>query len=102
MDDTGERLIPEMHKDNWKLVYAEHYLRYQSAVSISENKTVLDIACGTGYGSKMLSKVAKKVIGVDNSKHSINYAKEHYSAKNIEYLVGDAQKIDLKDHPEIW
>jgi len=95
LDDTGERMIPNYHKGT--VMYAEHMTRYMSAVDIAKNKTVLDIASGSGYGTKMLSEKAQKVYGVDVDGDSIKYAKENFPANNIEYLLGDGESIPLKD-----
>lgn len=95
LPDDSERMIPEYHKG--KSIYGEHIVRYQSAQELVRGKVVLDIASGSGYGTKLLSKTAKKVYGVDVSEISVAYANENYGAKNIEYLVGDGEKIPLPD-----
>lgn len=96
MQDTGERLIPDGHTQT--LTYGEHLARYLSAISLAKDKVVLDIASGTGYGTKLISRNAKKVYGIDYSPEAIKYAQEHYNAKNIEYIKGDAQAIPLPDN----
>lgn len=98
LDDTGERLIPEFHKNNsiWGAVYGEHVVRYEATVQLAKGKIVLDIACGSGYGSALLAKTAKKVIGVDVDKQAVDYAIANYGSKNIEFLVGDATSIPLE------
>lgn len=96
MEDTGERLIPEGHTQT--LTYGEHLSRYLSVAAVVKGKTVLDIASGAGYGTKLISKSAKKVYGIDYNLDAINYAKEHYAAQNIEYKQGDAQAIPLPDN----
>jgi len=96
LKDTGERMVPEFHKGG--LIYAEHLTRYLPAQKLVEGKTVLDIACGSGYGAKILAKHATKVYGVDVSKEAVLYAKSHFDGPNIEYLVGDAVQIPLPNH----
>lgn len=91
---TGERMVPELHKGS--LIYAEHMIRYLAAEDVIKNKVVLDIASGSGYGTKLLARHAKKVIGVDVSKEAIEYAKVHYGGKNIDYKVGDGESIPLE------
>lgn len=90
-----ERMIPEYHKGS--PVYAEHIVRYEGAVDLVRGKVVLDIASGSGYGTKLLASTAKKMYGVDVSEISISYAQENYAALNIEYIVGDGIKIPLPD-----
>lgn len=91
--DDYERMVPEFHKD--KLIYAEHISRYLAAVPIVSNKVVLDVASGSGYGTKILSDSAKFVYGVDINKVAVNYSRENYGAKNIEFLVGDGESIPI-------
>lgn len=93
---TGERMIPEVNRDD--LIYAEHVSRYFFAGQFVQNKVVLDIACGSGYGSLYLSeKEAKKVVGVDNSQDAIDYAKSKYQKQNIEFLIENGEATSFKD-----
>jgi ubiquinone/menaquinone biosynthesis C-methylase UbiE len=91
-----ERMVPEFHKDT--LTFAEHMTRYMAAQDLVAGKIALDIACGSGYGTKLLAQSAKKMYGVDVSEESVNYAKDHYPAVNIEYRVGDGTNIPLDDN----
>ncbi len=45
--------------------WGEHAARYIFALPFVENRSVLDIACGTGYGIAILKPKAKYVTGVD-------------------------------------
>lgn len=90
-----ERMVPEFHKD--KLIYSEHVTRYLAAKPIVKNKTVLDIASGSGYGSKILAESAKFVYGVDINEVAVNYSQKNYGSNNIKYLVGDGESIPLEN-----
>lgn len=91
---TGERLVTSV-KDIHGTI--EHLHRYALALQLANNKIVLDIASGEGYGSNLLSKVAKKVIGVDICEQSIAHAKAKYVYGNLEFLVGSTSNIPLSD-----
>jgi len=95
LENDYERMVPEFHKGH--LIYAEHITRYLAAQPVAKGKVVLDIASGSGYGTKMLAETAKFVYGVDVNQRAINYSKKNYNGKNIEYLVGDGEKIPLED-----
>lgn len=70
--------------------YDEHIERYRFASTLCSNKKILDIACGAGYGSKMISDSgAKQVIGADISNDNIKYAKSKYSNDNITFVNHD-------------
>ncbi|HMS32097.1 MAG TPA: class I SAM-dependent methyltransferase [Candidatus Saccharibacteria bacterium] len=93
IDGAGERMVPEFHKNN--LFYSEHLQRYQAAKPLIKDKVVLDIACGSGYGTYMLAKEAKKIYGVDVSPEAVRYAKDNYDHKNITYTSGSGTNIPL-------
>ncbi len=94
---SGERLIPELNFN--KAFYFEHLNRYLFASQHTTNKTVLDLACGTGYGSYILANTgsAKKVFGIDKSIKTISYAKYNYSKKNIVFSVKNVLNKTIYD-----
>lgn len=69
--EVPERLVPGTLA--WELYEVEHKQRYEWAAKYCHGKTVLDVACGTGYGSEILRQSgAAKVIGVDLALDAIN------------------------------
>ena len=97
LDDDGERMIPGFHKGT--VMYAEHMTRYIAAQSIVKNKIVLDIASGSGYGTKILSENATKIYGVDIDVDSIEYAKEYFSGDRINLLLESLKEYKrIKSH----
>lgn len=73
-----------------------HVERYTFASKYVKDKDVIDVACGCGYGSNILSKTAKSVIGGDFSEVAVNYAKKHWSNDNITF-----QQTNIKDKPKL-
>lgn len=96
LENDYERMVPEFHQG--RLIYAEHVTRYEAAKQIVKDKVVLDIASGSGYGTKILAESAAKVYGVDVNEIAINYSRKNYARDNIEYLVGDGEAIPLEDN----
>jgi 2-polyprenyl-3-methyl-5-hydroxy-6-metoxy-1,4-benzoquinol methylase len=90
---TGERLIPSVHG----FIKSEHLHRYALAGEFSENKIVLDVACGEGYGTKLISKSAKLIWGLDIDEESIINAKNKYQASNLNYEFGDIDNMPFDD-----
>ncbi len=75
---------------------AFHLDRYNFVSDFVSSVKVLDIACGTGYGAKILAKAgASNVIGVDINAEVIQYAEKHYGSPNIHFLVGNAAQIPI-------
>ena len=60
---TGERFIPEILGE----IAIEHFHRYAFAIRFIKDRKVLDLSCGDGYGSMMMSEYASSVHGVDIS-----------------------------------
>lgn len=59
---------------------------------------VLDIACGEGYGSYLMSKNPDvvKITSVDRSERAISDAKENFGRDNIEYMLGSPETVTGK------
>ncbi len=100
LDGNGER-VDIFYKEDVKFdelgtTQKSHYKRYEYAKSIiSPGKTVGDFACGTGYGSIMLSEKSDRVIGVDIDEKVIEQVKVRYkNRKNVEFV--HANLLDLK------
>ena len=87
---TGERLVPSHTGDT----AIEHLHRYAFAREYIEGKDVLDIACGEGYGSHMMSNIAANVVGVDISPEVIAHARNRYGDK-VTFSVGSCTDIPL-------
>lgn len=65
---------------------------------LSPEDVVLDIACGTGYGSNYLSDFAKLVTGADLSLLPLKKAKNAYSKNNLTFVVQDATELTFKSN----
>lgn len=95
MEFTGERLI--LGKVD-KELEIEHINRYIFAKNILSDKNILDSACGSGYGTAILSSNNNKVVGLDISEEAIDYAKENYLNKDINFLVGSIAELPFEDN----
>jgi 2-polyprenyl-3-methyl-5-hydroxy-6-metoxy-1,4-benzoquinol methylase len=81
-----------------------HLDRYRFASPFVANSRVADIACGTGYGCRILAEVGKAehVTGIDCSAEAIEYARRHHSGSAIEYRVGDACQTGIPGDSLDW
>jgi SAM-dependent methyltransferase len=89
LEFTGERFTPECVRE----IRYEHLHRYAFARDWVGGLTVLDAACGEGYGAALLAGAAAAVTGVDNSVDAIEHARRRYGAGNLEFQVADC--LDL-------
>lgn len=94
---TGEQFIPGKTSSR---IADDHLSRYDFALQFVKNKKVLDIACGTGYGSHMLLEKggAEEVDGIDISPDVIQYANDNYKVNGINFFADDLEnnKINKK------
>lgn len=92
MEFTGERFVPSPNVD---LLGAEHIERYTFACRYAHGKSVLDIACGSGYGSRLLLQAgAATVTGVDVSSEAVAFATEKNGGDRIQYIHADAERYN--------
>jgi len=56
------------------LLAASHVHRYELAASLCGGARVLDLCCGTGYGSRLLAREAASVLGVDVAPEAVEAA----------------------------
>jgi len=75
----------------------EHLHRYAMACGVVKEKRVLDIACGEGFGSRLLASSASLVLGIDNNGEIIEQAKERYRCDNLNFRHGVAEAIPCCD-----
>ena len=85
-----ERIVPDETEPG---IVALHLKRYEFALPYCRGATVLDAGCGVGYGTAHVAQLAQRVVGVDVSDEAIAYAREHYAARNVEFLVADVLEL---------
>jgi ubiquinone/menaquinone biosynthesis C-methylase UbiE/glycosyltransferase involved in cell wall biosynthesis len=88
---TGERYIPGIAGE----IELEHVHRYLLAREYAENKDVLDIACGEGFGSAILGETARSVVGVDIATEAVKHAAIRYRSHHIKFSQGSCAEIPL-------
>lgn len=77
----------------------DHQQRYDWVCKFVKNKTVLDIACGTGKGSFTLADKgeAKSVLGCDIEDEAVKYSSIKYKKSNLRYDVQNAVYLNSKE-----
>jgi 2-polyprenyl-3-methyl-5-hydroxy-6-metoxy-1,4-benzoquinol methylase len=94
---TWERLIPKQLPNDpaSQKLYDIHLRHYKTAARYVKGKRVLDIACGTGYGTQMLALAgASAVVGVDICPTTVQYAQKHYQEPNVEFVCANAEQFE--------
>lgn len=87
---TGERFVPGIEGEIW----IEHWHRYHFVLPWVAGLRILDVACGEGYGSALLSRRARSVAGVDLSQTAIDHAKTAYGGQaNLSFHAASCTQL---------
>lgn len=88
--ETMERIVPDLINPLDKagqLSLQLHLERYNFACRYLLPGRVLDIACGTGYGTSLLAECSNEVCtGVDISPEAIAYAQKRYAHERTRFI----------------
>lgn len=95
---TGERTLPDLPEENYW--YRRHLVVYEWIADQLGAKSVVDMACGEGYGTAVLAQNAASVIGVDANPEAFEHARAKYENERVT-IVRDliesyrpAEKVD--------
>jgi len=79
MLDSGERQVAPTLDG----IRRDHVARYEwAAKKLPPGSSVIDFACGIGYGCNLLAKAGHAAIGIDIDGGTLAYAREHYFVPN--------------------
>lgn len=90
---TGERVIPGQVNDD---LWAEHVARYAFARRYADDRRILDMGCGTGYGAAEMAQTALHVTGIDLAPEAIEYARANYPIRNLNFAVSSAEATPFR------
>lgn len=89
--ESGERQVAPVLSG----IRRDHVARYEWAARVLPyGSRVLDIACGVGYGARILAEAGHHVMAVDISVEAIAYGKTHYAHDRIRWCVSSAEYLD--------
>lgn len=97
---TGEQILPEKFESKEEyLLYLRHLFAYEFAKDkISENSFALEVGCGEGYGTSLLSQKVVKIIGLDVDINTIAHASKKYGSDNCVFKMYDGVKIPYEEN----
>lgn len=98
MKFTGERVVPWAMLGTKQKSFCEHVQRYAWATKWAAGKRIVDLGCGCGYGTHILSMVAKFAMGVDVSAEAIVYAKGHFERPTCQFYQADIEAMVTTPH----
>jgi 2-polyprenyl-3-methyl-5-hydroxy-6-metoxy-1,4-benzoquinol methylase len=102
LENDGERMdinYYNMNYNNFDIYQKSHYKRYEMAkTQIEKDFVVGDMACGSGYGSMMLSEMCDEIHGVDIDETTINEISKRYETqKKVNFHISNLLDIDFEN-----
>lgn len=90
LGQTAERVIDGVaarDEREW-IVYLLHLATYKYCGElVAPDARLLDLGCGSGYGSAWLASRVREVAAVDLSSDAIAHARQHHGAPNLDFAV---------------
>ena len=83
---TGERTLPDVPAENYW--FRRHLVVYEWIAARVGGARVLDMACGEGYGSAVLARSARSVLGLDANPDAHEHARLRYTSGNLAFERG--------------
>jgi len=80
---TGERTLPDVPEENYW--YRRHVAVYEWIAAQVGGLRVIDMACGEGYGSDLLARAARSVVGVDANPEAHEHARLRYRRPQLRF-----------------
>ena len=81
---------PRYERSPWKQGLED---RYQFCLPYVRGKRVIDVPCGTGWGTAMLAG-ARSIVGIDVSLEAVTFARKRFGGKAM-FVVGCMDRIPL-------
>jgi SAM-dependent methyltransferase len=73
---TGERTVPGIPAENYW--FRRHEAAYAFAAPVVAGRTVVEVGCGEGYGTALLARGARRVLGLDYDALTVRHARAAY------------------------
>ncbi len=78
---TGERTVPGIPAENYW--FRRHEAAYEFLAPLTAGSVLLEVGCGEGYGTDLLTRSAQRVLGIDYDATTIVHARDRYRAAHF-------------------
>jgi len=97
LNQNGLRISPsEINSIEGYLLYLRHLFAYEYATKIfSDKEEILEIGCGEGYGTSLISKGVKTIVSLDVDLKTLKDAREKYG-DNCNFVLYDGANLPIK------
>lgn len=75
----------------------DHDKEFVELLNLNEKDIYLDVGCGYGQGTSFIASKCLRATGVDIDEDRIAFAKKTFNKPNIEFIISDIAKMELKE-----
>jgi SAM-dependent methyltransferase len=99
LEAQAERMYPTPDTEaEHRFANPDHWERYEFAGQLASDKSILDVACGAGYGTALLARLSEKgATGLDKDPEAISWAQKYYGSW-ARYLLIQQPPWPLQDN----
>jgi ubiquinone/menaquinone biosynthesis C-methylase UbiE len=78
-------------------IFLMHKRDYEEAARLVRGRSVLDLGCNNGYGSRILADACRRIVAVDVSEAAIADAIRRFGNVGIEFQTVDGEMLPFED-----
>ncbi|MDD5422477.1 MAG: class I SAM-dependent methyltransferase [Candidatus Omnitrophica bacterium] len=94
----GDRIIPSRMSPEERLLFLKELFTYRWAAEKTSGPLCLDLGCGAGYGTRILSEKFGSAVGVDISEDAVKKARSEYERNNCDFLHYDGRALPFPEN----
>src|SRR4051794_640591 len=84
--------------DTQHLVNVSGYVWAAQQLGSLAQRHILDLSCGTGYGSDYLGRCGGLIVGIDCAPDVVAKSRAQYPRANVSFLAMDGCALAFQDH----
>jgi 2-polyprenyl-3-methyl-5-hydroxy-6-metoxy-1,4-benzoquinol methylase len=94
----GERIVPgEYHTVEDYINYLKHCKAYHFASHRFKGKEVVDLGCGSGYGTEVMADSVRRIVGLDVDREVVDALNRSNRKENLQFQAFDGTRVPLSD-----
>src|SRR5262249_28881910 len=78
-------------------LYLMHQRAYEEVRRLARGRSVLDLGCNNGWGTRVVAETARRIVGVDVSAGALEEARRSIDASNVQFCQVGGGRLPFVD-----
>lgn len=78
------------------LEHMRHFKAYELAAPFCKDKGVIELGCGSGYGSQYIAQRSAEVVAIDIDRAALRFAAKKHSEPNLDFMAADINLLPFQ------